>query len=196
MDSFCTHAPFLEYYLNRTKGDVLELGTGYGSTPIITKMLKNSNRNFVSVDNDLEWLEKIKHEYPESDTHTYIYTDNWKDTISTLVTRKWGLVFIDQKPWDARTLSLYAFRNISDYVIIHDVDYFPKNNIFGKYISEFDFNFDTEFKNWALYYPNKPWPYVTGPPTLVGTNFEKHIEDERYILKNINSLLLHTSIPF
>ena len=175
--SYITHQKFLKHYLEKTTGNVLELGCGFGSTPLILETIKNTNRKLVSVDNNLEWINKMKTYCPENDNHTYIFTDNWQKTISNLTNQKWSIVFIDQNPWEARAMSLYAFKNIADYVIVHDVDYFPKRNIFGNYISAFDFDFSNEFKHWKLYYPDKPFPYPTGPPTLVGSNLNFQVDD-------------------
>ncbi len=54
-------------------------------------------------------------------------------------------------------------------MIIHDVDYFPDNNIFGKKIDKYKYDFSDCFTKWKLYYPKK-FAYHTGPPTLVGSN--------------------------
>jgi hypothetical protein len=69
----------------------------------------------------------------------------------------------------ARLWTLDYFLNGGEY-IIHDVDYFPKNGIFGKCIGSLDFDFSDKFNKWKVYYPDNPWPGSTGPPTLVGTN--------------------------
>lgn len=172
---YYTHQKFLDFYLKNTTGPILELGTGLGSTSVATKYI-NDDRFLVSVDNNIEWIEKMKQDYPESNNHKYVYTTNWNETINTLTTINWSIVFIDQSPWEARVLAYSAFKNIADYVIIHDVDYFPKRGIFGTMISETEFDFSAEFKNWKLYYPEKPWPSPTGPPTLVGTNRDNFIE--------------------
>lgn len=171
--AYLTHQPFLKHYVEKTTGDVLELGTGFGSTPMLRELLENSGRKLISVDHNLEWINKMKESCPENEYHKYIHTSNWCSTIINLSTQKWGIVFIDQNPWEARSISLYALRNASDYVIVHDVDYFPKHKIFGDYISNFEFDFSNEFKKWKVYYPPKPFPYFTGPPTLVGTNLEE-----------------------
>lgn len=170
-ESYLTHQKFLKFYTSKTTGDILELGVGFGSTPLLKEIAKSQNRKLVSVDNNLEWINKMKETCPEDSLHTYIYTNNWCGTISDLAKRSnWSIVFIDQHPWEARAISLYAFREISDYVIVHDVDYFPKITAFGNVVSEWVFDFSKEFTNWKVYYPPLPFPYPTGPPTLVGTN--------------------------
>ena len=179
---YYTHQKFLDFYLKITKGDILELGTGLGSAKIIDDNIKDSKRRVISVDNNLKWINKVKQEYPETDYRKYIYTENWEEILEKLKNHNWSVVFIDQAPWEARIQSYNALKDKAEYVIIHDVDYFPRNNLLGKYISEFSFDFSNEFKNWKVYYPETPWPSSTGPPTLVGTNKDKFIDYD--IFKN------------
>lgn len=171
MDPFGTHKDILDYYVKISSGDILELGTGNTSTSIVKKYINETpSRKLVSVDNDEDWLNKMLIDHPPSANHNYILVHDWDYVLNELSTRKWGVVFIDQKPWEARTASLQTFKNTADYIIIHDVDYFPKNNIFGKVLNQFEFDFSDQFKDWKLYYPRGKWPSPTGPPTLVGTN--------------------------
>ncbi len=168
--AYLTHQKFLAHYIQKTKGAVLELGTGFGSTPLLRELLNNSGRKLISVDHNQEWINKMKEICPPNEFHEYIYTDNWCGTIMELTKYKFDVVFIDQNPWEARAIALYAFKDLVDYTIVHDVDYFPRHKIFGNYISDFEFDFGKEFQKWKVYFPPKPFPYVTGPPTLVGTN--------------------------
>jgi hypothetical protein len=188
--SFYTHQEFLDFYLKHTEGDILELGVGLGSTSITSKYA-SKNRILISVDNDHTWIEKTKETYPESDYHKYVYTENWLDVIQNFANHKWSVIFVDQKPWSARALSYYILKNSTDYMLIHDVDYFTVEKVFGRFKKSdnyldciyknekgepLDIDFSQEFKHWKLYYPEKPWPYHTGPPTLVGTNKDNFIE--------------------
>ena len=171
--AYLTHQKFLTHYVQKTKGDILELGTGFGSTPMLLKLLEGTGRKLVSVDHNQEWIDKMKSVCPPSENHQYLFTSNWCGTIIELAKRSWSIVFIDQNPWEARAISLYAFKDIAEYTVVHDVDYFPKHRIFGDYINDFSFDFSKEFKKWKVYYPPQPFPYFTGPPTLVGTNLEE-----------------------
>jgi hypothetical protein len=191
MESYYTHQAFLEFYLKNTEGDILELGVGYGSTPITSKYV-SEKRRLISVDNDMEWINKMKKEYPENDNHVYLYTDNWLDLIQKFSNHNWSVIFVDQNPWSARALSYYILKNSTEYMLIHDVDYFTSQKVFGKFKiceneeekssyknenqEDLSIDYSSEFKHWKLYYPEKPWPYITGPPTLVGTNKDKFIE--------------------
>jgi hypothetical protein len=194
LDSFNTHRPFLKQFIENTDGNIIEFGTGYGSTPFILNLIKGTNRKLISFENDLEWLNEIKTRYPESDNHKYFFSENWETDIPMLakilsMTFHIDICFIDSKPWESRVLAMNCFKNISKYVMIHDVDYFPSNGIFG-HIEIFKKNvvdetlgiFSHEFKYifpdisdyWKLYYPPSPWPVETGPPTLIFCMKEEH----------------------
>ncbi len=76
-------------------------------------------------------------------------------------------------------------KDIALYVIVHDCDYFPMHGIFGTTIKltqlGFDipgvFDYSDVFENFKVYYPLPPWPGSTGPPTLLGSNFETDMPD-------------------
>lgn len=174
-DPYATHQKFLESYIRKTNGDIIEFGTGHGSTGFILDLINGTNRKLLSLENNEEWYSKMIKEYPPTSTHEYIFVKNWEETISKLNKEQFQIVFIDQSPWEARVWTLDHFLETADYILIHDVDYFPTNNIFGKInmqnsdkIPEFDFN--DKFQKWKVYYPDEPWPSSTGPPTLVGSN--------------------------
>ena len=117
-------------------------------------------------------------EFPPNDNHIYYYVEDWNKFINELYidyNNPYSIVFIDSSPWESRIQAYNHFKNSAEYILIHDVDYFPNNNIFGKKISNDNFDFSDIFTKWALYYPEKPWPSISGPPTLVGTNTNKSI---------------------
>lgn len=182
LESYGTHKKFLEFYVNITDGDIIEFGTGYNSTGLIIECIKNTNRKLISVESNIDWLNKMQELYPPSENHSYVFVNeyNWKNYIDSIEKTDYSIVFIDQSPWIARKWTLDKFKNYAEYVIIHDVDYFPVNKIFGKVISEFEFDFSDISNNYKVYYPPKPYPYKTGPPTLVFSNTGKYI----YELKN------------
>ena len=181
-NDWSTHQPVLYEYVKNTKGNILELGCGYGSTPLIRTLIDGTNRKLVSVDSNIEWLNKMKESIPESENHQYLLHSNFKNDYdwssflneNPIFKEQYDLVFIDQAPWAGREKSLYFFKDKVDYIIIHDADYFATNKKFGKIIPnkpfEEKFDFTDVLPNSQLLFPPKPWPYPpTGPPTLVGT---------------------------
>ncbi len=175
-----THQPFLETYVRSTAGDVLEFGTGDGSTGLLRHILAGTGRKLVSIEDNIEWLQKMKALYPENDQHTYVYlepkvnAEHWKDFLNSYQhPNKISVVFIDQSPWEARIWTLSHFLNKTEYCMIHDADYFCKTEMLGRitnaslpYTDETKYEFNLE--NYKLYFPPAPWSdYRHGPPTLV-----------------------------
>ena len=176
-DVFATHQIFLKHYIEQTKGDIIEFGTGYGSTPLIMEMIKNTKRKLISIENNLNWLNKMKEIYPENKQHIYYYVTDWEKDIIQIernFKNDFSICFIDSSPWESRILAMNYFKDRVDYVIIHDVDYYPNNGIFGKLKEDGTYDFSDicgDTSNWKLYKP-----YTSGPPTLVFTTKNKHIQ--------------------
>lgn len=199
-NEFATHQPVLWTYLHETEGPVLELGSGYGSTILLHIYCQEMNRLLFTVDDNPAWLNKFAS--CASDMHKFILLNrsahredasHWKLFLNREDVRstQWGLVFIDQSPWEARYHSAEILKNNAQILIIHDCDYYPENNkYFGKviqrlqpYVTEGEYDFSDMFKYSQVYFPEKPWPAPTGPPTLVGSqtisNF-KTIHPEKF----------------
>lgn len=81
VDPYATHQFVLERYIQETNGDIIEFGIGFGSTPLIVDLIKNTGRILYSVESDIKWLDKIKKEYPETPYHKYIFSKDWNETI-------------------------------------------------------------------------------------------------------------------
>lgn len=178
-----THQPFLEFYINKTSGDIIEFGVGDGSTGFILNLIKDTDRKLISVENNLEWYNKIKEKYPETEQHKYIFTDNWKETIATFNPSEFDIIFIDQAPWEARVWTLDHFKDTSKYIILHDANYYPHNNIFGN--KDGQINFSDKFTSWALYTFSN-FNDLRFPPTLVGSNVACKIYDIDCIKTKMN----------
>ena len=119
-----------------TTGNILEIGAGVFSTPVIHNICSHHKRNCVSVDNDKKQLNKFIH-YNKTMFHTIQYAD---DLITYGDNKIWGLVSIDH------TLSAERYKNAislaanAQIVVLHDAEmtnekYFKyeKNNVQGYY---------------------------------------------------------------
>lgn len=184
-DAHGTHRKFLEFYILKSTGNILEFGCGNSSTGLIKSLIKGTSRKLISYENNQEWYNKMTKELPEDENHQYIFVNDndWETCINSIPKINWGLVFIDQSPWEARTMTMKYFKDIADYIMIHDVDYFSNNNFFGTFKkipgapenALPEYNYSDISDNWKLYYPERPWPSFTGPPTLVFSNTGKEI---------------------
>ena len=165
-DPFATHQPVLLWAAENTSGDMLELGCGDNSTQLLRSFLINSNRKLVSVESEKDWYEKYKN--LEQENHKIILTENWNNTIDMLAEKTdWGLVFIDQWPYDARRYSFYKLLDKCDYIVAHDSDDFPE--------------YKKSDYNWIEFIPvNQPMPHRSGPPS--------YLLSKKHSLNNINIL--------
>lgn len=192
---FATHQPVLVELFTQIIADstkpVLELGAGNGSTPMLHELCAKYTRELVTADDNPDWLNRFKPNYA-TDWHKFVtipkpstginpdtYDVHWAYFYSIIADlhEDWSLVFIDNAPWSARHRALGVFRDRADYVMVHDVDYFPDHGVFGKTVRPIvpnvdggERNYDAELKYWREYMQPLPWPAPTGPPTLLGSN--------------------------
>ena len=203
-DPYGTHQPVLYAMATKTSGPIIEFGCGDSSTGLLHEICKKDKRILISIDDNLEWLNKFKEKYIgdgyESDNsgwHKFYYVPGKKDDLNPdhwitflkefelLNTLTFELCFIDQSPWLGRYETIKKMGPKVKYIILHDCDFFPVYNIFGKTIKPTDYTTQTEgifdysdvFTYFKLYYPSKPWPGFSGPPTLLASNFESDFPD-------------------
>ena len=73
-----------------------------------------------------------------------------------------GIHFYKKIIWEARHETIKYIKDYSQYIILHDCDYYPHENIF---------QYSDYFKYWKIFLPPQPWPWRTGPPTLLASNY-------------------------
>ena len=112
-----THLPALIKAMERTKGDVLELGTGVFSTPYLHYKCMLDNRKLVSYENYKEWYQFfIDYGYP-NENHEVIFVENYSDA---KIEKEWDLVLIDQTPDSSRAEEIKRLANYAKFIVIHD----------------------------------------------------------------------------
>lgn len=198
---YYTHQPFFIEVLKNTQGNILECGCGDGSTLMIKDCIKNTDRQLVTLESDLNWLNKYTHLANSSHTLYHVDADNidrletgnkWVDFIKQNNLNDFEIVFLDSSPWLSRVCCFNYFLDKAKVIIIHDFDYFPENNIIGTVVSrqiqddkvKIVCNLDGVVKNYKLFYP--PYAYFagrTGPPTLVCSNIMDDNEFQNLINK-------------
>lgn len=203
-DPYSTHQPVLYKMANETTGPIIEFGCGYGSTDLLHDICKSEGRLLISIDDNREWLEKFSSKYmgdgyeaDNSGWHKFYFVpgksqqdmenaDHWVkflDELEILKTTVFDLCFIDQHPWLGRWETIKKMKDITRYVILHDCDYFPVHGIFGTELKPIvnrqpgSYDFSDIFKFFKVYFPLNPWPGDTGPPTLLGSNFESKLPE-------------------
>lgn len=126
-NNFATHQPVLCTAVELSDGPVAEFGCGYGSTPLLHKFCAEQGRPVVTFESNTEWIDKIRTEF-ESDTHWFIEVKDWKTIVEHPVVQQtdWGLLFVDQAPFEARLWTVNALGDLPAYFVLHDCDYFPE----------------------------------------------------------------------
>jgi len=104
-----------------TKGPVLELGSGFNSTPFLFWLCWDQKRKFVSYDNDLAWIAKV--DYP------VIYIDDWNKT--DIDNTHWSVAIIDSRPGERRPIDAARLKDKADFIILHDSE--PVNDKYYGY---------------------------------------------------------------
>ncbi|OGZ27064.1 MAG: hypothetical protein A2427_01040 [Candidatus Nealsonbacteria bacterium RIFOXYC1_FULL_40_7] len=115
-----SHIPLLVRLFDLSEGDVLEIGTGYFSTLLLHWLAHIYKRNVYSYENDPYWYKRALK--ANSKYHRVIMVNNWDDLP---VDRHWGLVFVDHKPGERRSMEVKRFAKNADYILIHDTE--PEN---------------------------------------------------------------------
>lgn len=158
-DIFSTHQPVLFEAVQRTRGSVVEFGCGYGSTSMLHSLCEG--RSLLSLESDQEWLDRFLH--LETVTHKLNLITDWQKATDYVKEDFWDVAFIDHAPWEARVEAVEALKHKARFIVLHDCDYFVTNTLL---------NFGELFKHHKVFLPLKPWPYKTGPPTLLASNYE------------------------
>lgn len=112
-----THIVPLVRCFELSTGDVLEIGTGLYSTPLLDWLCEMYGRKLVSLDTDKKWSSLNIEKY-QKPSHDVIFAPDM-DKIN-ITDRHWGLVLIDHSPSPRRRIDISRLKNHADYIIIHD----------------------------------------------------------------------------
>lgn len=200
---YATHQPVLYTIAKKTHGPIVEFGCGEGSTDMLHAICKKEGRLLISIDHDKQWLNRYSKKYlgdgynkDNSGWHKFILVprhqgntelQDWilfLDECPLLKTINFDLCFVDQSPGPARTETILRLKDRARYIILHDCDMYVSGEL-GKKIKSMDrknqipgiYDFSQTFSNFKVYFPPKPWAGESGPPTLLGSNFEDTLID-------------------
>ena len=120
--SWCSFIPVLLKIFPLSEGPILELGTGFFSTPILHMLCMDTNRMLISFENDRSFFD-LEQKFI-NDPHQIIFTDDW-DRINIDNTH-WGMALVNHKPAERRVEEIRRLANIADFIIIHDSE--PSQN--------------------------------------------------------------------
>lgn len=200
---YATHQPVLYKIAKMTTGPIVEFGCGDGSTAMLHSLCKETGRLLISIDHDRDWLNRDSSKYlgdgynkDNSGWHKFIYVpehegnsrlEDWVqflDECPNLKDVDFDVCFVDQWPGPARTETIVRLKDRARYVILHDCDMYVSGEL-GIQIKPMDrqnqipgiYDFSQTFSTFKVYFPPKPWAGASGPPTLLGSNFEEELPD-------------------
>jgi len=115
--NYGTNLPCLIKAMEKTTGDVLELGMGVFSTPFLHYQCILQNRKLVSYENFKEWMDFfLKYNYP-CENHQIKFVEKYEDAD---IDKPWDIALIDQTPDSSRIETVRRLANLAKYIIIHD----------------------------------------------------------------------------
>jgi hypothetical protein len=151
---YSTHNALLLKVLEVSEGDVLELGGGAFSTPLLHWYCKNKNRRLITYDDDENYY-GFEHQF-QSKLHSIKLVTSW-DEVDAVKHR--GLVFIDhggKKSHDSwrgsrRGIDVIRFKDSADYIVMHDTEpKFYKDYGYDAIWEQFKYRFDwKECRPWT-----------------------------------------------
>ena len=97
-----------------SEGDVLELGAGPGSTPLLHWLCKDMRRNLMSYENNPEFFNYARQF--QTKLHRIRFVEDWNE-IDSKIHR--GVVFVSHAPWDRHSIEIIRFKDTADYIVIH-----------------------------------------------------------------------------
>ncbi|MCX6702000.1 MAG: hypothetical protein NTX96_02270 [Candidatus Zambryskibacteria bacterium] len=133
--TYSTHNLILIKTLLLSEGPVLELGSGFFSTPLLHWMCKGMGRKLVTYESNPDYLKFAKKF--QSQGHTIRFITNWDEVDFKTY---WGVVFIDHTT-ERRSVDAINFKDSADYIIIHDTNT-PDEYGYDKVWPHFKYRYD------------------------------------------------------
>jgi len=136
------HLPLLARCIQETqltKGPVLELGIGYGSTLVLKELCRD--RELFSIESHQYWHDIFKG--LESPLHKFIKVPNFNEIP---VDRQWDIAFIDHGEFPARGPMLQKLLGKAKFVVMHDTE--SEAYGYNQYFHLYKYRFD-----YKIYYP-------------------------------------------
>ena len=113
-----THRPVLCEAVLRTRGPILELGTGDGSTPALHSVAAECSRRVFSFDHDRDWLDRFIH--LRGERHFIAHLLSWDDC--PIESQFWAVALVDHKPAERRVVDIARLAYRAELIVVHDTD--------------------------------------------------------------------------
>jgi hypothetical protein len=144
-----THRPVLCEAVRRTRGPILELGTGDGSTIPLHAVATDHSRQLFSFDNNRQWIAKyvgLRNEH-----HLVALVASWDEC--PIESQFWSVAFVDHAPAERRVVEIGRLRYRAILVVVHDSEdpTYGYDSVFDSFAHRFDYR---EHKQWTTVLSN------------------------------------------
>lgn len=144
-----SHLPILIKLVLMTDGPILELGTGFYSTPVLHWLCAEKKRKIVSYESQEAFVEVAKNYL--TDFHEIHLVDDWS---KINISQHWSIVLIDHWPSSQRKVEMARVANNADYVIVHDSE--PDNDKDYRYsevvpLYKYRYDYDKLYPNTSIF---------------------------------------------
>lgn len=123
MNPFATHMPLLLACLRHTTGPVLELGSGWFSTPLVAAFA--TNRLVRTVETNPEWYDRIcrvaTYQPITRHRHQILFVPDYDD--APILDHEWSVVLLDHEPPPRRGHDAERLRDRCQLIIGHDSEH-------------------------------------------------------------------------
>ena len=121
IDGYATHQQALVKAALETKGNILETGCGYYSTPILFEICKARGKKLVSMVQNLQWAKNFEHLIGE---HYEQIVVNFEEELP--IKGKYGMMFLDHEQFvrDRINHVNHMFK-FTDVIVAHDSNLIP-----------------------------------------------------------------------
>ena len=116
-----THFPLLKYLLEQSNGFVIEIGSGYSSTPLCYEIAHQKNGFCLSLENDKFFYNKF---LVDNDANFKIESvKEWvshfqsPEMVDLPKSRDWFVCLVDNAPWVARLTAIEYVKNFVPYIL-------------------------------------------------------------------------------
>ncbi|RNA30593.1 family methyltransferase [Brachionus plicatilis] len=107
-----------------TSGDLLELGMGKFSTPLLHKLAADTNKQVVSIDTDINWVNNFALYNKTKNHKVYCWPsfDQVEKKLGIEENKLWGIVLVDHINATQRAFDAKKYANRAEIVLIHDAE--------------------------------------------------------------------------
>ena len=149
--NYTTHIGMLVKVLMNSEGLVIECGGGVFSTPLLHWLCKMQRRRLITYEQEPNYF-AFERQF-QSPLHSVRFVENWDDID---IPKHVGMVFIDHHPPKRRMIETARFKDVADFIVIHDTERESREYNLPEVLDDFKHRYDwKECKPWASVFSNR-----------------------------------------